>query len=354
MAKRYLAAGLSALLLLPAACGGESGGTDTASVQEVAMYEGSDRLSFLEAGAAEETGPLVWFTSSILDQAARPLADAFMKKYPDIDIEIFRADGAATAQRMAEEYAAEHYSVGVIETTVESLFELKEAEALTPFTFTDRDVYAEGSVDPEGYYATARESYNGLGYNTDLLSADDVPKTLDDLLDPEWKGKLGITGSDTGVRWVGCLAVSRGGEFVDQITQQDVSVFDVSGRALADLVISGEVALSPTIFDSHVTLSKASGAPIEWVPLEPVVVNNGAWAMPARSAHPYSAMLLIEFALSKEGQAIYAEAGYGSARTDLQAGDGPQPEKLYLSAEVDDYAQSFSEWNTMFEQLRTE
>ncbi len=45
--------------------------------------------------------------------------------------------------------------------------------------------------------------------------------------------------------------------------------------ALINFVVSGEIPLSPTIFDANVTLAKQKGAPVEWRPLEPVVATVG-------------------------------------------------------------------------------
>jgi len=36
-------------------------------------------------------------------------------------------------------------------------------------------------------------------------------------------------------------------------------------------IVSGEVPLSPTMFDSNVFVVKRSGAPVEWRPIDPVV-----------------------------------------------------------------------------------
>jgi iron(III) transport system substrate-binding protein len=68
------------------------------------------------------------------------------------------------------------------------------------------------------------------------------------------------------------------------------------------LVSSGEVPMSPTIFDANVTLAKEKGAPVEWRPLEPVVTTVGSAALMSRAPNPHTALLFIDFLLSKEGQ----------------------------------------------------
>ena len=73
--------------------------------------------------------------------------------------------------------------------------------------------------------------------------------------------------------------------------QQDIRVYPVAGRALANLMISGEVMLSPTIYQSHVEASKALGAPLGWNAPGPVPVTDTAVALAAKAPHPHAAML---------------------------------------------------------------
>jgi len=48
-------------------------------------------------------------------------------------------------------------------------------------------------------------------------------------------------------------------------------------------VASGEVPLSPTIFDADVTVARQRGAPIEWRPLDPVVTTVGLFRIVIQS-----------------------------------------------------------------------
>ena len=44
--------------------------------------------------------------------------------------------------------------------------------------------------DPDGLFVTTRVWLSSLGYNTDLVKAQDAPKSYADLLDPKWAGKM--------------------------------------------------------------------------------------------------------------------------------------------------------------------
>ena len=153
--------------------------------------------------------------------------------------------------------------------------------------------YYPNELKPRGkngfFYLPDRETYNSLGFNTALVSAAAAPRNFKDLIDPKWKGKMAITSTTTGVRWIGNVLESMGREYLDKMAEQDVSVQDMAPAALINLVASGEVPLSPTIFDANVAIAKQKGAPVEWRPLEPVVTTVGSSALMAKAPNPYTA-----------------------------------------------------------------
>jgi iron(III) transport system substrate-binding protein len=281
-----------------------------------------------------------------VDTARRPLTDAFVKKYPFIKVDVFRASNEELVPRMLEEFKANRNTFDVLETTSDSLDPLISTGVMQAYKSPEFAAYPPGSLDPKGFFAPVRESYVGLGYNTRLLTRAEVPKQLDDLMDPRWKGQMAIAGSSTGVRFVGNVLLTKGDAFLKQLGAQDIRVQKISGRALADLVIAGEVPLSPTIFDSHVAASKQQNAPIDWVPLEPTVVNLGVAAVAAKGPHPNAALLFADFLLSQDGQKIYMDYGYGSARNGMGS-TVTEFKKRYLENDVPDYLDAFDKWQKL-------
>jgi iron(III) transport system substrate-binding protein len=104
----------------------------------------------------------------------------------------------------------------------------------------------------------------------------------------------------------------RGEEYLRKLRAQNPAVHNVSGRALLDLVISGEVGVSPTTFRNHVEVSLKSKAPIEWRPMDVVPSNSGSTAVSAQAPHPHAALLLADFILGPGGQKVLADYEYGS------------------------------------------
>ena len=287
------------------------------TIAEVALYKGDDRQQILEEGARKE-GKLIFYTTGT---QAKYLVKAFQKKYPYIDVVEWRGGSEELIPRILEEYKAGKHLVDVIGPTQAAETVLEEAGMLQPFYSPELANIEEDTIKkaPRGGVLSAGHFQSGLGvgYNTKLIKKDQLPKTYRDLLDPKWKGKMAIVGSSSGVLWMGGLLAAYGEEFVKEIVKQKFDVHMVSGRALNDMVINGEYPFSPTIFDAHVLASKAKGAPIDWIPLEPVPCHLGQIVLPKHSTHPHAAMLYIDFDLSKEAGEIYKKEGYDSPRKDI-------------------------------------
>jgi len=233
---------------------------------------------------------------------------------------------------------------------------LMKRDGLFQEYFTPQARFYPDTVKAKGksgvYYLGDRETYNSLGFNTSLVPANEAPKTLKDLLDPKWKGKMSIVSTSTGVRWVGAMNDVMGREFLDKMVEQDLKVQDMSGAALAGLVGSGEVPLSPTIFDADVMVTKQKGAPIDWRPLEPVVTTVGYSALSSKAPHPHAALLFLDYVHSKEGQQLMMKGGLWSPREDTGTRE-QKFKKLYLDEKyaLEELENKFSQWEKLMRQL---
>ena len=63
---------------------------------------------------------------------------------------------------------------------------------LQPYVSPESVAYPAGFKDSKGYWVDYFDSYNVIGYNTQLVARDQAPKSWEDLLDPKWKGKIAL------------------------------------------------------------------------------------------------------------------------------------------------------------------
>jgi len=291
----------------------------TMTMAELAFYSGADRQQLLEEGARRE-GKLTFYTSGAFDSIVSPILAAFKKKYPFVTVDMWRGTSPEVASRTMEEAKAGRNMVDVIEGTQVAMIVLQRVGLVQPFAspqFAQIEEEAKTTV-PGGVVAVAyRSSGIGFGYNTKLVSKDQLPKTYEDLLNPKWKGKLAIAGSNTGAGWLGAVKNSGGEELLKKIAAQNYPVQMVSAMALVQIVATGEYAASPTLIDANVYVTKLKGAPMDWTPLEPVRVNIGQIAIAKKAQNPYAAMLFTDFQISKEVGEILRVRSYDSFRRDV-------------------------------------
>jgi iron(III) transport system substrate-binding protein len=241
--------------------------------------------------------------------------------------------------------------VDSIETTFPVLKVMQEYKLLAPYVSPYLTLYPDEAKEKTDkglvYWTTDRESYIGLAYNTNVIQGSAVPKNFDDLLRPEVKGKIGFATSDTGARVVAAMLASKGAEFVQKLKTQQITLHSVSARAILDMVISGELGISPSVFLSHSRVSIAKGAPIKWVAMDLVPTNAGGVALPLNAPHPYAALLFGDFLLSPEGQKFLGKFGLDSAM------NKPPFKRFYAEAglKAEQYEKENEKWEKLLREI---
>lgn len=339
-----LAAALAPAGSLPAAAA-------SLPVPQLAVYQGADREKILVEGAKRE-GQFTLYTSHTW---FRTFVKEFEKKYPFVKASEWRNDSKNLIRKVFEEAKAGRVLVDVVETTADGMGIMKR-EGLFQEYFSPEARFYPNELKPRGktgfFYLPNRETYNSLGFNTKLVPPATAPRTLKDLLDPKWKGKMAITSTSTGVRWIGNALESHGREYIEKMAEQEVSVQDMAPASLIHLVGSGEISLSPTIFDANVTLAKQKGAPVEWRPLDPVVTTVGSAALMAKAPNPHTALLFIDYLLSKEGQQLIMKGGLWSPRPDVGSIE-QKFKKSYLDETytLEEVEAKYAQWENLLRQL---
>lgn len=321
------------------------------TVADIALYQGRDREKLLVEGARREAQVFFYNSNTWLST----VAEEFEKKYPFIKVSVWRSDSKNIVKRVMEEYASGRFLADVVETTDASLDILRRKGIFQEYYSPESAAYSE-EVKAKGkqgvFYLADREIYIGLGFNTKLIPLADAPKTYKDLLDPKWKGKMTLTNTDTGIRWIGNAETVMGRDYLEKMSRQEVRVQNVAAAAVAGLIVSGEAPMSPTIFNSNIYTAKETGAPVEWRPLEPVVANIGSSGLTSNSPHPHAALLFLDYLHSREGQRVVMKGGLGSPREDVGSLE-QKFKKTYFESRysLEEFEKKFGEWENLMKQL---
>ncbi|HEX9455288.1 MAG TPA: extracellular solute-binding protein [Candidatus Binatia bacterium] len=343
---KQLTSVLVAILLFPSVVFAQA---KALNLGELAAYSKADREKILYDGAKKEA-KLMWYTS-LTGGPNTDVPKVFEAKYPGVQVEVYRGDSDALISRIIQEAQAKRYIVDSIETTFPILKVLEEYKLLAPFFSPHLAQYPDDVKEKAAkglvYWATDRESYVSVAYNTNVVQGNAVPKNFDDLLKPELKGKIGFATTDTGARAIAAMLAAKGPEYVQKLKGQQVSLHSVSGRAILDMVISGELGLSPTVFLSHSRVSIAKGAPIKWAAMDLVPTNAGGVALPANAPHPYAALLFGDFLLSPDGQKFLGKYGLDSAI------NKPDFKRYYPEAgmNADKYEKENEKWEKLLKEI---
>ena len=278
----------------------------------------------LEEAARLEGGELVFYTSMSIDDLEQILAK-FRETYPFVETDYYRSHGDIVMQKAFTEAQAGQHFADVFDIQAFEVYLMKEAGLLQPFLAPASEGYPDDTRDPDGYWTVARISTLVIGYNTDLVEPEDVPTTWEDLLDPKWKGLIGVEADDVELfaNMASVWGDDKAIKFWEGIAALEPGI--VTGHTeLAELVSAGEFAISPTLYGYRVEKLKIKGAPIEWVKTDPIIAYSEMVAMAANAPHPATARLFINWMLAEEGQNVIRELGRIPIRPGVEPDPGPQ------------------------------
>jgi iron(III) transport system substrate-binding protein len=274
------------------------------TLAEIATYSAPERTARLIAGAKKEGEVDVYTSETVDDEAA--LSEAFQKKY-GLRLKLWRGSANDILQRTVLEARGGRFAVDAIETgaiTMESLQREQLLQRITSPAFADLKPEA---IRPHHEWIGTRYNVFAAAYNTGAVSKGELPKSYADLTNPRWKDKLGVEAESSD--WFSTLTEAMGGErgvalFRDIVAKNGMSVRR-GHTLLANLVVSGEVPLAISTYLYKVAQLKASGAPVDWFTIPPVVARFEGVGVARRAPHPYAAVLYFDFMLT-DGQAILA------------------------------------------------
>jgi iron(III) transport system substrate-binding protein len=235
-----------------------------------------------------------------------------------ITVSVWRAGTDRIMQRTMSEAAAGRHDVDVIH------FGSPEMEALAReniLAAVESPLHAElqpGSVPAHRRWAATLLSVWVQAYNTALVRRDELPSSYRDLLDPRWKGRLGIEAKDQD--WFASVADAIGGEaegvaFFRQLAATNGVSVRVGHTLLTNMVISGEVPLALTLYNYMPEQAKKKGAPIDWFAIEPAIARSNAVGIASRAPHPAAARLFYDYLLGEEAQRSFVSMDYVPSNT---------------------------------------
>ena len=218
--------------------------------------------------AAKKEGKVVFYTSIDLPVAER-LAKTFEAKYPGIAVRVERTGAERVFQRIGQEYASRIHAVDVVNSSDAAHFIVWKREGiLEPYVPEDvAKYYPAEHKDPDGTFATYRAWVCVIGYNTNMVKAEDAPKSYADLLDPKWTSKIvKAHPSYSGTIMTATYQMSRdlGWEYFEKLAKQKVMQVQSSADPPKKLSL-GERSVMADGNEYNMFVEKEKGSPVEIV-----------------------------------------------------------------------------------------
>jgi len=297
-----------------------------ADIAAASQLRGEARTKALVEGARREGEVMVYHSSQLDD--LKPVFDAFTQKY-GVKVRNWRSSSENVVQRVISETRAGKRDVDFIENNSPEMEALRREKMLLRMDSPHFADLRPGTLAAHHEYATSTLDVFVQAYNTEKVKREELPKSYQDLLDPRWKGRLGIEAEDQA--WFGTLLHDLGEARGTKLFRDIVATNGVSVRKghtlLATLVASGEIPFALTVYNYKPPQLKARGASIDWIVLQPAIAQLHAVAVPATGSHPYAAMLLFDFFLG-EGQALLAARNFVPSNAKVPSPFGDMPIKF--------------------------
>ncbi len=273
--------------------------------REIYLYKGADREARLLEGAKKEGQVSVYTSLNTKDSG--PITEAFEKKY-GVKVLLWRSSSEKVLQRAVTEARAGRFAFDVLETNGPEMEALHREKLLSEFHSPHFKDLPPSAFPAHRHWVADRFNFFTIGYNTNLIKPEEVPNSYEDLLHPRFAGKLGLEASDTD--WFAAvvkhMGEAKGLAFFRKLAATKPQM-RTGHTLLAELVSSGEVPITATIYNHNMERLMIKGAPVKWKALTPTFARPNGIGVVARSTRPHAALLFTDFMLSPQGQLLIKE-----------------------------------------------
>ncbi|MCS6908971.1 MAG: extracellular solute-binding protein [Anaerolineales bacterium] len=266
----------------------------------------------------EPQGELTVYTTRA-ESLFKPVIEAFNAAYPKVKVTVLSGSNSELAAKILEEQKNPVADVFINSDTLTMI------DLASKGVFQPNDSPAVTAVPPDyraedGSWVALTLRARVIMYNTELVSPDEAPKSIFDLTDPKWKGKVGATDSTSGAMMANLAAIrklagdKKAEEFIAGLVANDTRFFG-GHTDIRKAVGAGELKLG-LVNHYYYFLSKAEGAPVGIVWPDQgegqigLIYNSTNAGILKGAPHADLARVFVDFMLSPRGQRVYAERNY--------------------------------------------
>ena len=258
--------------------------------------------------AARKEGKAVIY-GTVVPQVMGQIQNGFETKY-GIKTEYWRADATKVIDRVLTEWRSGKPGFDIVIGARGPLALGKEERVYAKYSPGVAANFPAKFKDKDGQLIAWRITPVGILYNTELVKATETPKSLDELLDPKWQGKISMPDPSrhaSTAQYLWNLQQVKGDKWMDfakGLAKQKPMLVE-SYSTVPNAIVRGEAHLGI----SYIQYTGQTKGPIGFASIEQVFADPSDAALSAKAMNPNAAKLFIEYLCSAEGQKKVAETG---------------------------------------------
>ena len=262
--------------------------------------------------AAKKEGGKVIVYTSMETFTADALQKAFQSK-TGLQMEYWRGGSTEVIDRVLSEHRVGKPIFDVVATTGDHMHLMAKEGAFTKYESPSLKGFAKDAIDPV-LGARYRNVLYGVIYNKNGIKASEAPKTLEDVVKPEYRGKLVMphpVNHTLTTQWLASLdkilPKARAEKFIRDLAAAR-PIFVESIVPAADRVGTGETPVGITFVRFVLTYNK-QGANLDYV-RDYTMLGDGQYiALGAKAPRANAGKAFIDFFLDDESMKIQADTG---------------------------------------------
>lgn len=263
----------------------------------------------IEAG--KKDGKVVIY-GSLESDTSDAIGKAFQKK-TGIEVEYWRASATKVMDRALSEYRAGKPLFDIILTNNDPMQIMFRQGLFAKYDSPTAKEYPKDAIDPN-LGPRYRNVIIGVVYNKDIIKPADAPKSLEDLIKPQYRGKLVMpdpTQHTTTTQWVASLWKVMGKEKADKYIHDLAAMKPILVESLlpaAERVSTGETPIAIT-YVKYAFIFGKKGAPLDYVRLDKMLGDGHYVALDSKAPHVNAGKAFIDYFLGTESMKMMAQLG---------------------------------------------
>jgi iron(III) transport system substrate-binding protein len=274
------------------------------------MLLGQD--STLVDAAKKEGGKVVVYGS--LENDTMDLIAAAFKKKTGLETDYWREAANKVTDRVANESRAGRPLFDVVLTTKSTMQLIQKDGFLGKYDSPSARAFPKEVIDPN-LGPTYRSTIIGVVYNTGIIKPGEAPKSLEDLVKPQYKGKVVIPDASqhtTTAQWMANLHKVMGGKEKAEKFIRDLAatkpLLVPSLTPAGERITTGETPIG-IAFVKNVVFYGKKGVPLDYVRLGKFMGDGQSITLGAKPPHPNAGKAFVDFFLGEEGLRLMAGIG---------------------------------------------